>query len=365
MQKLLKTILLGKHSFSSDDIQYRPYLLVTAISLLMIPFAFALLLLHQAHECNSLINSLWLIQCAASITIFAYMKRSGNVRIGSSVILLLIACITILFPISANQCDYSFAWTLFLPIFAYYFKGKELGSLISLAFLILLLLLNQFLASPLSFQGYSNIFLLHLGVILVSLFNENSRAICHEQLQEELKESLKKGLEYREKSIVDDLTNLYNRNYFNEIFEKELKRARRSKSFCAFFILDIDFFKQYNDTYGHYEGDLALQSVAAMLGWKFKRADDTIFRLGGEEFGGIFHGNSKEDIIEFANGVRHSIENLQIEHSRNSVSKFVTASIGVVIMTDDIIDKPSELYKSADRALYNAKNNGRNCVESL
>lgn len=164
-------------------------------------------------------------------------------------------------------------------------------------------------------------------------------------------------------SITDTLTGLYNRRYFNEILDSEISRASQQQSTLSFIICDIDFFKKYNDAYGHQAGDTALSSVAKAINSSINRGTDFAFRLGGEEFGIIFSTSDKEMSLELANKIRTNVEALQIENSKSTVSSCVTISLGLLVVDFSIesVDK-NGFYSMADDALYKAKNNGRNQV---
>ncbi|MCT7405821.1 cache domain-containing protein [Aliarcobacter cryaerophilus] len=164
-----------------------------------------------------------------------------------------------------------------------------------------------------------------------------------------------------ELSITDDLTKIYNRRFFNIKIEEEINRAKRDKKELCLIILDIDFFKQYNDTYGHQEGDIVIKSVANVLKNRTNRADDFAFRVGGEEFVIITH-IEKDKVLNYTNSIKDDIENLKIEHIGNKASKYVTISLGVVCKNAIEINSSEELYKEADDNLYEAKRSGRNCV---
>ena len=164
-----------------------------------------------------------------------------------------------------------------------------------------------------------------------------------------------------ELSITDELTKIYNRRFFNIKIEEEINRAKRDKKEICLIMLDIDFFKQYNDTYGHQEVDIVIKSVANVLKRKTNRADDFAFRVGGEEFVIITH-IEKDKVLNYANSIKDDIENLKIEHSGNKVSKYVTISLGVVCKNAIEINSSEELYKQADINLYEAKRSGINCV---
>jgi len=183
----------------------------------------------------------------------------------------------------------------------------------------------------------------------VSSFNFISQDITDKKIIEEL-------------SITDGLTNIYNRRYFNDIFHKIIDSSKRADSILAFFILDIDNFKLYNDTYGHQMGDKTLIKVALTIKESLHRGDDYCFRLGGEEFGVLFKIKSKNEAEIYANKIRKNIENLKIEHKKNNNLKYVTVSIGLVCKKAKDIKNETIIFKEADDLLYLAKHNGRNKV---
>lgn len=163
-------------------------------------------------------------------------------------------------------------------------------------------------------------------------------------------------------SITDDLTQTYNRRHFNVKINEEINRAKRNDYYLGFLMLDIDYFKLYNDTYGHQLGDITLQKVANILKNNTNRATDFTFRLGGEEFGIIFSFKDEKESLAYANLIKEEIENLKIEHKTSKVIPFITASIGLVVRKGENIDNDHTIYKLADEALYNAKGSGRNKV---
>jgi len=163
-------------------------------------------------------------------------------------------------------------------------------------------------------------------------------------------------------SKVDALTNIYNRRYFNVKFPEIVKNLQKQKRVVAFMMIDIDYFKQYNDFYGHKSGDIALKKVAHTLKKFMQRRDDLVFRLGGEEFGILFSVSTKEDALELAQRVRKSIEDIKIEHSQNKASKYITISAGLILIDEDNNFDVEELYELCDKALYKAKKQGRNQI---
>ena len=159
----------------------------------------------------------------------------------------------------------------------------------------------------------------------------------------------------------DALTGVYNRRYYSEIIQSEINRTKRDEKKISFVMIDIDFFKQYNDIYGHRKGDEALISVATTLKDSLKRGGDFIFRMGGEEFCVIFSDYDNEKSFEFCEELRKSIENLKIPHIGNTVSEYLSISLGLIVsdMKHEIIDELG-LYTLSDNALYEAKKSGRN-----
>lgn len=164
-------------------------------------------------------------------------------------------------------------------------------------------------------------------------------------------------------AITDGLTQIFNRRHFDTTFPLKLQEARRDKKNLVFVLLDIDHFKQFNDTYGHQEGDYALISVANTLKAVLKRPSDFVFRLGGEEFGLLFDAKSVDEAETFAVHIKNSIESLNIKHSRNSASEFVTISMGLIFILPETAQTTEDLYKIADAILYHAKESGRNNVK--
>ncbi len=160
-------------------------------------------------------------------------------------------------------------------------------------------------------------------------------------------------------SITDGLTGIYNRRYFNEMLQKEYERAVRGKSFFALVICDIDFFKPYNDTYGHQKGDDAIVKVAKVLQSKFSRQADFVARYGGEEFVALLPATQKEGVEHIVQKAKEEIKSLQIKHINSTVSKYLTMSFGVVWGKIDTAITPDKLLMLADEALYKSKKEGR------
>jgi len=166
-------------------------------------------------------------------------------------------------------------------------------------------------------------------------------------------------------AFIDALTEISNRRRLDETFEKELNRSKRSGQPLSAMMIDIDFFKNYNDTYGHGKGDEALRMIAQGIKGSLKRAGDFVARYGGEEFFVILPYTNSIEARENAERIREHIEELNIEHSTSSISKFVTISVGCFTYTPDMDLSMEQIIEKADKALYEAKESGRNRVEFI
>jgi diguanylate cyclase (GGDEF)-like protein/PAS domain S-box-containing protein len=166
-------------------------------------------------------------------------------------------------------------------------------------------------------------------------------------------------------SYFDGLTGIANRRYFEDIAEREWRRALREESPFSLLMGDIDYFKNYNDTYGHLEGDECLRKVAAALKGSLKRPGDMVARYGGEEFVILLPDTDARNATTVAEMLRSSVEKLGLEHIDSYISDVVTISLGVasVLPTEDV--SLPILISNADQALYQAKDAGRNRISTI
>lgn len=168
---------------------------------------------------------------------------------------------------------------------------------------------------------------------------------------------------------IDGLTQLANRRTFDETLAREWRRTARDKRPLSLVLIDVDFFKAYNDTYGHPAGDECLQLVAAKLRAVAQRASDLVARFGGEEFALLLAETPLDGAHAIANNLRASLEEAAFPHAGSSVAPHVTVSIGVSCSAHPSTDASSpnerDLIEAADRALYLAKQRGRNRVEAV
>lgn len=163
-------------------------------------------------------------------------------------------------------------------------------------------------------------------------------------------------------SYTDGLTGIANRRHFDERIEEELARARRSKTPLSLLLIDIDFFKPYNDLYGHVQGDQCLREVAATLQSSLHRPADLAARYGGEEFAIVLPDTPLEGARHLAQATRLAIETRRLPHKGSSVASHVSVSIGVATCLPDEEGGVRQLIERADLGLYEAKKAGRNRI---
>lgn len=190
----------------------------------------------------------------------------------------------------------------------------------------------------------------------LSLMRERNARIKAEKALKDVNKQL------QELSITDQLTSLYNRRHFENIFDLEMKRARREKKYFSVILFDIDYFKLLNDMYGHAYGDEALKKIGKCLKETCKRPSDFAFRVGGEEFAIVFNCYKSDACYNLALKLQENINNLKIESKGSKISDYMTVSIGLVSIIPTDEDDLESVMKTVDKRLYIAKESGRNQI---
>ena len=263
--------------------------------------------------------------------------------------------------------EYTLIWSYFFVPYAILTLGARQGFIISFAFIMTILAIT-FTGIPLwdnpewTVRAFSRFALAHFVMLYIIYAIQNSTESANFKI-EQLRQKEKLQIKLLETlSITDALTSLYNRRFFEEIFPRQIHKSQSNSELLTFFTLDLDHFKQYNDTYGHQKGDWALVQVSEILKEVFSKSDDYIFRLGGEEFAGIFLDEDVPNIHHLINQILAKFQERQIEHRGNPVEGILTCSIGVYIKVLEDEQGHQEIYRLADEALYKAKANGRNQI---
>ncbi|ADJ64504.1 diguanylate cyclase [Herbaspirillum seropedicae] len=195
-----------------------------------------------------------------------------------------------------------------------------------------------------------------------SYINLLQRDAAYSALRESQQQLQKSNFELQRLTNTDGLTGIANRRYFDDYLGAEWRRARRDGLDLALLLIDVDFFKLYNDNYGHVAGDAVLRQVAEALDSSIQRPADLSARFGGEEFAMILPRTGLDGAHAIAQKVCHLVESLQVPHEGSSVSAWLTVSVGAATLVPQEQQELRELIEAADRRLYLAKQQGRNRV---
>lgn len=186
-----------------------------------------------------------------------------------------------------------------------------------------------------------------------TIYDDSNRKFAEDALHEANKE-------LKRLASVDGLTQIANRRQFDEYLEREWDRMKRENGVMALILCDIDFFKLYNDNYGHQEGDKCLQAVAQTIKAALRRPGDLAARYGGEEFVVILPNTHAEGAFHVAETIRAKVQSLKIPHAHSKISDHVSLSLGVSSVGPEKGMLSKDLVNAADSALYEAKEQGRN-----
>ncbi|BAL27270.1 diguanylate cyclase [Azoarcus sp. KH32C] len=191
--------------------------------------------------------------------------------------------------------------------------------------------------------------------------NQRQRDEAYRALRDSQRQLMEMNFELSRLTSVDGLTGLGNRRYLDEMLDAEWKRAGRAQCPLSVLMIDVDHFKQYNDTYGHLAGDEVLRQVAAVVQKCAGRATDLAARFGGEEFALLLPVTDLAGTVRLAEKVRNDVENLRLPHACGLDGR-ISVSIGGTCLVPHRTESSYILVDAADRALYEAKRGGRNRV---
>jgi len=366
MKKLLH--LLSLNIEFTDNVSSRRILLISAILLFSI-FTFVFFALFNSLVLNNqVVSVLDVIAAGVSIYTIYHLKKYKNLSFAAKLATINLMFFFLTFIYVNGSSHFALIWTIFLPMFATLTNGKYLGLAFSVVFYALLYALAYINIDIWSegnwlLQDWLRLVFSSIILTFVMYMNESALEESDRRLNI-IRESEKQHIqELKELSITDQLTGLYNRRHYNDMLPKLISLAKRNNCYITFFILDIDYFKNYNDHYGHIKGDEALIEVSHAIKNHIQRGDDFVFRLGGEEFAGIIISDNKNKTHEWVMSICKIIEDLKIEHVKSDISQYITASIGISTIAHEREYNMDNLYAFADEALYTAKHDGRNRSE--
>ena len=360
----LKSLLTKDISYETDIPLIRKQLLFSKLLLIAIVI-FSFLAIYHFFLTNDI--SLVTIDMSAifafliaSLALYKYNDFDSAVTIS---VLTLFIFITMFTLVNENS-DYGLIWTIFFPLFSILTMGHKKGIIFVIFFYTAIFYLSYLGIDKWQMGEWGMTSFFHFAIASsVLVYTIYSVEVSHEELHKELNVLHEKETLYMQEldnlTVTDPLTSLHNRRHLDRVFKREFYHAKRDNHVMAFYILDIDFFKQYNDTYGHKEGDDALVKVSAIMKEHFRRQEDLLFRLGGEEFGGLITGQNPDEIENFISLLCVKITEQKIEHIGNVNQPILSVSIGINILENFEDDSFDEIYKNADLALYEAKQSGR------
>ncbi len=357
---MFKQLLLFNIDIDNNHADYRK-LLISSLTLLFAFCSFFFFSFYNYFNHNFYLFYVTLFFSVFTCVIYFFAKKFQKISfIALSTLFLLFTGILSVIYISKGQESVLF-WALAFPSFSMTLMGHKQG----LAYNFLFFLLLNFLLSSWPDNYFSQHELIRFNTISFFLiagvfFNEYIAATTLIKLNQSLASIKQLNSSLKTISRTDGLTNLYNRRYFDEIFNQQRKISSRNNHLLTFAMIDIDNFKLYNDTYGHKAGDDALIAVASAIKSSINRPDDFTFRLGGEEFGVLFNTDHEKAVLHIGHKILKNVEDLHISHSSSTTSKYISISLGLYIIEASNKLSNDEIYQRCDKALYTAKQNGRN-----
>ena len=285
-----------------------------------------------------------------SLSVFIEFCLHKNLRRTSILFLLIVSIALMLYFYLIEGMYSSVLWLMVAPFFAFILLGKRDGlisTILYIFFIGLIIVINYESWSALhenNGASISNIFGASFFIFLLIYYYEVMRAKSMDELSR--------------LASIDILTGIYNRREFIELSREILKQCKRENEIFSFLLLDVDFFKNINDTYGHNCGDYVLQEMTKNI--ESNIPQDGIFgRVGGEEFAIVLPMLNKSEAFLIAERIRSSIEELEVVYEEAHIS--LTVSIGIA-QYEPRHTHLKEIYKEADDNLYSAKESGRNCI---
>lgn len=335
--------------------------LLVVVGILMFIFSIYHLIFTKMYTVG-LIDALALCMIVA---LFIHLRIKKSVQLFGHFMAVGTVVLYYIFMVVTQNENMSFIWVIFVPFLIILVNGWKEGVWYVLSFYAIVFPLAYFNIGVWesgdwnSTHAYRFIATLILALIIALLIDFTQ--VCGHKREIEMRKKQRLYLdELKIMSRTDGLTGLYNRHYFNQIFAEKVQELQNSTHSLMFFIVDIDYFKSYNDYYGHQAGDEVIQKIAATIQHYIHRENDLVFRLGGEEFGGLLVARDTQQMEEWLVKLSDAIAALKIKHAPNVSLPWVTISGGVSSMKSTKQMSMEELYKNADDALYKAKNEGRN-----
>ena len=292
------------------------------------------------------------------IVFFILVNKSSYYRLFSTIIITLLQYYFIFLFHTGSGIQMAFIWYYLYPLISFFILGIYAGLALSINLIVFTVIINFFSNNISIFIHYPSpvmirIIMSYTGVLFFTYIFEKNRLVIQKKLEKTL-------FELNELAIKDSLTGLYNRRYMNDMISRLIDQCRRSEMKLGFIMTDLDYFKNYNDTYGHLAGDKMLVKFSGIMQEIVKRKTDFVFRYGGEEFFIILSSTNMETLEDLTRSIIRETQNLSVPH-RTSPYKIATVSAGAVFTENPSESTFEELINMTDKALYEAKSKGRNC----
>lgn len=360
---------------SHSMIQEQPYeafrlLLIAAIMSVLASVILGFVVFHVLITGSHLTATLNLLGLIAIVILLWRLHKTKEVgRIGHAMSMIML-CFFPAFNLINQGGDYSLIWTILAPFVFVALVGVKFG-LRYLAIFYLILFSMAFMQIGVwdngnwSLMGFLRLVIASFAGVALAVVMESANQGMNDKIREQRLKEFSYAQKLRRLSTVDALTELYNRHYMEEALQAKLQEFKSTELFLTFFILDIDHFKLYNDQYGHFSGDLALKNIAQIVHNYIKRKDDLVFRLGGEEFGGILVSDDPIETSHWIAELKNEVIKAKILHAEEAPEKYLTISIGIYSEKIKEIASIEHVYRVADKALYESKHQGRNTVSII
>jgi diguanylate cyclase (GGDEF)-like protein len=361
----LKRFLTADIPVQQDTPLYRRLILANGMLFISVLTLFFFAVYNIVVNHNFALGIADAVACGLSLFAMIHMRRTKKLLVGALIGSANLFVFLIFLTYIHEAKDFTIIWTIFMPLFAILVLGRYIGLFVSVAFYAIVFTIayngiDIWQEGAWNTVSYIRYVISSLVLIFIMYTFEESYEKAYEKLDEAKQKAHEQMKQMEQLAITDPLTRLYNRRHLNTLFRRMFSVARVHNHKFGLFVMDLDHFKLYNDYYGHQMGDYVLQEVAKVMRDTLRREADAVFRLGGEEFSGLVMAESEADLLEQVEHIRQGIESLQITHQGNQPFDVVTVSIGVCIIDRFDEENFDAMYKLADDALYQAKDEGRN-----
>lgn len=346
----------------SDTFPFYSYLAMYSIMIAInLVYLFLIICFHQNRIHTKMMNIfttyyMTLIMVWGSVISLMDQKLYGQLM---TFMVNMIVC-SIIYLMDAKMMSIPYlASTIILLIGLPFFQSSDnilIGHYVNLAVFVVI----SWIASRIAYRNYCD------NYVIRKLMNK-SKLMLEKKVEENRIITRKLAIanaQLKKLALVDEMTGLPNRRSFREFIDK-MFQGDSSSSVVSVIMIDVDYFKQYNDFYGHEKGDMALIAIAKQIDSMVENTDQIAVRWGGEEFIYAASNKDKENIMDIAESLRLKITDLKIANQNSSISPYVTISLGTCTGTISGANDINRIIKSADQALYQAKSSGRNCVATL